>query len=141
MNKYYTGEPFNIHIQSLRNIMQEKIGQSPPKKGRGKLPLFCGNGERLIPIYASYAKLLLKDVIGILVVVYLHIYSVFSVDKQSRHIKKREGDPNEKILNVYYRRRGKKIHGNIIPEVGTHHDNIKQRKLYGMLLLGGPAQD
>ena len=21
------------------------------KKGKGKLPLFCGNGERLIPIY------------------------------------------------------------------------------------------
>ena len=44
MYKYYPGEPFNIHIQSLINIMQEKIGQLPPKKGKGKLTLFCGNG-------------------------------------------------------------------------------------------------
>ena len=51
MNKYYPGEPFNIHIQSLINIMQEKIGQLPPKKGKGKLTLFCGNGETFIPVY------------------------------------------------------------------------------------------
>ena len=32
--------------------MQEKNEQLPPKKGKGKLPLFCGNGEQVIPIYA-----------------------------------------------------------------------------------------
>ena len=28
------------------------IGQLQPKKGKGKLPLFCGDLERVIPIYA-----------------------------------------------------------------------------------------
>ena len=28
----------------------------PPKKGKGKLPLFCGDVERVIPIYAMEAK-------------------------------------------------------------------------------------
>ena len=29
------------------------MGKLPPKKGKGKLPLFCGNGERVIPFYAQ----------------------------------------------------------------------------------------
>ena len=51
MKNYYPGEPVNIHIQSLINIIQEKIGQLPPKSSKGKLPLFCGNRELEIPIY------------------------------------------------------------------------------------------
>ena len=53
MNKYYPGEPVNIHIQSLINIILEKNWVITTKKGKGKLPIFCGNGERVIPIYAS----------------------------------------------------------------------------------------
>ena len=30
------------------------MGKLPPKKGKGKLPLFCGNVERVIPIYSLY---------------------------------------------------------------------------------------
>ena len=30
-----------------------KIGQLPQKKGKGKLPLFRGNGKRVIPIYVT----------------------------------------------------------------------------------------
>ena len=33
-----------------------KIGKLPQKKGKGKLPLFCGNGERVIPIYAVMSE-------------------------------------------------------------------------------------
>ena len=55
MNKYYPGEPVNIHIQSLINIMQVTNLLITTKKGEGKLPLFCGNGERVIPIYVGYA--------------------------------------------------------------------------------------
>ena len=33
MNKYYTGEPVNIHIQSLINIIQENNRVITPKKG------------------------------------------------------------------------------------------------------------
>ena len=33
MNKYYPGEPVNIHIQSLINIMQEKYWVITTKKG------------------------------------------------------------------------------------------------------------
>ena len=51
MNKYYQGEPVNIGIQSRINIIQEKNWLISTKKGKGKLPLFSGNGERLIPIY------------------------------------------------------------------------------------------
>ena len=54
MNKYYPGELFNIHIQSSIRITQEKNWVLPLKKGKGKLPLFCCNLERLIPIYALY---------------------------------------------------------------------------------------
>ena len=50
--KYYPDEPVNIHIQSLINIIQEKNWAITTKKGKGKLPLFCGNIERLIPVYA-----------------------------------------------------------------------------------------
>ena len=52
MKKYYPGEPVHINIPSLINIIQETIGKLPPKKGKGKLPLFCGNGEQVITIYA-----------------------------------------------------------------------------------------
>ena len=52
MNEYYLGEPVNVHIQSLINIMQENNRLITKKKGKGKLPLFHGNGKRLIPIYS-----------------------------------------------------------------------------------------
>ena len=51
MNKYYPGKPVNIYIQSLINIVQENNRVITTKKGKGKLPLFLGNGERVIPIY------------------------------------------------------------------------------------------
>ena len=52
MNKYYPGEPFNIHIQSLINNMQDNNWVITIfKKCKGKLPLFCGTGEQVIPIY------------------------------------------------------------------------------------------
>ena len=51
MNKYYTGEPVNIHIQSLINIIPENIRLINNIKGKGKLPLFHGNGERVVPFY------------------------------------------------------------------------------------------
>ena len=50
--KYYTDEPFNIHIQSFINIIKDNNRVVTTKKGKGTLPLFCGNVERLIPIYA-----------------------------------------------------------------------------------------
>ena len=54
INKYYQGEPGNIHIQSLIDTIQENNWViTTKKKGRGKLPLFRGNGERVIPIYGS----------------------------------------------------------------------------------------
>ena len=53
MNKNYSGEPVNIHIQSLINIIHEKNWVITTKKGKGKSPLFCGNVERVIPIYAA----------------------------------------------------------------------------------------
>ena len=51
INIYYPGEPVNIHIQSLINIIQENNWVITTKKGKGKLPLFCGNGEQVNPIY------------------------------------------------------------------------------------------
>ena len=33
------------------NIIQENNWVISTKKGKGKLPLFCGNVERVIPIY------------------------------------------------------------------------------------------
>ena len=35
------------------NIIQENHWAITTKKGKGKLPLFCGNAEQVIPIYAS----------------------------------------------------------------------------------------
>ena len=52
MNIYYPGEPVNIHIQSLINTIQENNWVINTKKGKGNFPLFYGNGERKIPIYA-----------------------------------------------------------------------------------------
>ena len=43
-----TGEIVNIHIQSLINILQENNWEISTKIGKGKLTLFCGNGERVI---------------------------------------------------------------------------------------------
>ena len=54
MNKYYPGEPVNIYIQSLINIMDDKHLVITTKRGKGKLPLFCGNEEWVIPIYDVY---------------------------------------------------------------------------------------
>ena len=54
INKYYPDELVNKNIQSLINIFRRIIGLLPPKKGKGKLPLFHGNGERVIPIYGAY---------------------------------------------------------------------------------------
>ena len=34
-------------------MYRRKIGKLPPKKGKGKFPLFCGNEERVIPIFGS----------------------------------------------------------------------------------------
>ena len=42
--KYYPDELVNIHMQSLINIIQENDWEIITKKGKGKLPLFCGNG-------------------------------------------------------------------------------------------------
>ena len=39
MNEYYSGE---------------KLGKLPQKKGKGKLPLFRGNGEQVNPIYGYH---------------------------------------------------------------------------------------
>ena len=55
MNKYYPGEPINIHIQSLINSMQENNRVIIIKKGKGELPLFHGNGERVITTYGPRA--------------------------------------------------------------------------------------
>ena len=53
MKNYYPGEPVDIHIQSLIHIIQESNWVITTKKGKGKLPLFFGNVERVIPIYGS----------------------------------------------------------------------------------------
>ena len=53
MEKYYPGEPVNIHIQLLITIIQDNNRVITTKKVRGKLTLFCGNVGRLIPIYAE----------------------------------------------------------------------------------------
>ena len=51
--KYFLGKPINIHIQSLINIILDNNRLITTKKGKGKLPLFCGNGERVIAIYGQ----------------------------------------------------------------------------------------
>ena len=40
-------------------ISRRKIGQLPLEKGKGKLSLFCDNGEWVIPIYATWDLYLL----------------------------------------------------------------------------------
>ena len=45
MNKYYPGEPLNLRIKLLINIIQENNWVITTKKGRGKLPLFWGTRE------------------------------------------------------------------------------------------------
>ena len=49
--KMYPGEPANIHIQSLIYIIQKNNWVITTKKGKSKLPIFCVNGEHVIPIY------------------------------------------------------------------------------------------
>ena len=51
MNKYYLGEPVNRRIQPCINIIQDNNRVITIKKGKGKLPLFHGNVERVIPMY------------------------------------------------------------------------------------------
>ena len=34
-------------------LSSRTLGWLPPKKGKGKLPIFCGNIERVIPIYCD----------------------------------------------------------------------------------------
>ena len=53
VNKYYPGEPVDIHIKSLINIILENNRVITIKNGKGKLPIFFGNRERVIPIYAT----------------------------------------------------------------------------------------
>ena len=43
--KYYPGEPVNMHTQPLIHIIQENNLVITTKKCKGKLPLFFGNGE------------------------------------------------------------------------------------------------
>ena len=40
-------------MQSFIYIIQEKEWVITTKKGNGELPLLCGNGDRVIPIYGS----------------------------------------------------------------------------------------
>ena len=47
----HSDEPFNIHMQSFIDIIQENNWVSTTKKGKGKLSVFCGNGEHIIIIY------------------------------------------------------------------------------------------
>ena len=54
MKKYYLGEPVNIHIQSLINIIQKNNWVITNKKGKVKLSLFRDNGEQVIPIYTLH---------------------------------------------------------------------------------------
>ena len=51
--KYYPGEPANIHIRLLLNIIEDKNRVITTKEGKGKAPLFCGNGEQIIIIYGD----------------------------------------------------------------------------------------
>ena len=50
--KYYPGEPVNIHTQSLINIIQENNRVITTKNGKGELTLFCVNGEQVNTSYA-----------------------------------------------------------------------------------------
>ena len=51
------GEPINIHIQSLINMIQENNRVITTKKGKGKQPSFCVNRERVITIYGEKDRL------------------------------------------------------------------------------------
>ena len=62
INIYDPDEKVNIHIQSLINIIQENNWVVPPKKGKGKLPLFRGNGERVNSIYGWRPLAILEEV-------------------------------------------------------------------------------
>ena len=54
MKKYYTGEPVNVNIKSSINIVQVNNWVITIQKGEGRLPLFCGNGEWVIPVYGLH---------------------------------------------------------------------------------------
>ena len=43
MKKYYPDKPVNIHIKLSINTQQKNNWVIATKKGKGKLPLFCGN--------------------------------------------------------------------------------------------------
>ena len=49
IKKYYPGEPVNIHIQKIINIIQDNNRVITNKKGRGKLSLFFGNRAQVLP--------------------------------------------------------------------------------------------
>ena len=53
IEKYYPDKPVNIHIQQLINMIQKNNWVITTKKGKGKIPLFRDNGERVNPIYGS----------------------------------------------------------------------------------------
>ena len=53
MKKYYLGELVNIYKQSLINIILENNFLITTEYGKVPLPLFCSNGERVMPIYAD----------------------------------------------------------------------------------------
>ena len=40
INKYYPGEPVNIYMQSLINIVQDNNSVINTRNGEGELPLF-----------------------------------------------------------------------------------------------------
>ena len=60
INIYSPGKPVNIHIQSLINIIQDNNRVITTKKGKGKLPLFFGNGERVNPICGGGVSALIR---------------------------------------------------------------------------------
>ena len=51
--KYHLFETINNHIQPLIDIIQDNNRVITTKKGNGKLPLFSGNGERVISTYVT----------------------------------------------------------------------------------------
>ena len=56
MNKYYPGEPVNIHIKSLINIMQENNWVITTQKRVGVNYHFFYNRELIITIYGGACK-------------------------------------------------------------------------------------
>ena len=63
MKKYYPGELVKFTYKIINNISIRTIGYLPTKHGKGKLPIFWGNGERVIPIYD--VKMYTNDANGI----------------------------------------------------------------------------